>query len=685
MAAEMLTPTERYAAGALFGLAINQAQIHQSRPLCSMLHNQFHGGDDGGERIKDRISSSSDGSNSSDSVSDDPLLWINPNSGLLHPIFKFLEIDSSAWQGIEETANVSPASHHVGAVILVYDTAFDCDCDCEETEGSSSEKKDQELALAKGIDGMAASMVALIDSETKREKQREYHQERREKCSVPEMPETPSTSAEKQVIEVIQEKTANTVLDETSSHDPEYKFSEEPVEEERKLSYERKLTVLYELLSASLANMSDNSKKSMQRKGYDARHRVALRLLATWLDVKWVKVEAMETMIACSVMALAKEQELKQEEAKSEESPWAKWKRGGIIGAAAVTGGALMAITGGLAAPAIAAGFSALAPTLGTIIPIIGAGGFAAAASVAGSVAGSVAIAASFGAAGAGLTGTKMARRIGSIEEFEFKAVGNNHGQGRLAVGILVSGFVFDEDDFIMPWEGLANNLERYVLVWESQHLIAVSTAIQDWLTSRLAMQLMKQGAMMTVLSTLLTALAWPATLLAITDFIDSKWTIAVNRSDKAGKLLAEILLKGLQGNRPVTLVGYSLGARVIFKCLQYLSKTEQANLVERVVLLGAPIPIKDENWEAVRKIVAGRFVNVFSRNDWILGIAFRASLLSKGLAGIQEVDVPGIENVDATDIIEGHSSYLWATQQILDRLDLDTYFPVFSRASTQK
>jgi len=43
-------------------------------------------------------------------------------------------------------------------------------------------------------------------------------------------------------------------------------------------------------------------------------------------------------------------------------------------------------------------------------------------------------------------------------------------------------------------------------------------------------MQLMKQGAMMTVLSTLVTALAWPAVLLAATDFIDSKWTIAINR-----------------------------------------------------------------------------------------------------------------------------------------------------------
>lgn len=33
---------------------------------------------------------------------------------------------------------------------------------------------------------------------------------------------------------------------------------------------------------------------------------------------------------------------------------------------------------------------------------------------------------------------------------------------------------------------------------------------------------------------------------------------------------------------------------------------------------------------------------------------------------------------VDVTHLIEGHSSYLWATQQVLDQLELDTYFPVF-------
>lgn len=45
-----------------------------------------------------------------------------------------------------------------------------------------------------------------------------------------------------------------------------------------------------------------------------------------------------------------------------------------------------------------------------------------------------------------------------------------------------------------------------------------------------LAMELMTRGAMLTVLSSLLTALAWPAALFTATDLIDSKWAIAIDR-----------------------------------------------------------------------------------------------------------------------------------------------------------
>ncbi|MFS8010443.1 hypothetical protein Hanom_Chr14g01297141 [Helianthus anomalus] len=70
-----LTHTQRYAAAALFGLALNQAQIHQTLLLGSPYD----------QPTEDRVSSSS----SSDSVSEDPLLWVNESSGLLRPIFRF--------------------------------------------------------------------------------------------------------------------------------------------------------------------------------------------------------------------------------------------------------------------------------------------------------------------------------------------------------------------------------------------------------------------------------------------------------------------------------------------------------------------------------------------------------------------------------------------------------------------
>ncbi|KAM3285760.1 transmembrane and coiled-coil domain-containing protein 4 isoform X1 [Capsicum chacoense] len=655
MSSSTLTPMQRYAAGALFGLALHQAQIHQTCPL------GFPSDEDNNERISN--------SSSNDSVSDDPHLWVHQSSGLLRPVFKFLEIDEKAWSGLEETAGLSSPKHHVGAFLRSLSVS-------EEGADASSEAAEKELDLAKAIDAMASSMERASHDVSKKEKQREYEDKCREKLS---LADTQSRSEVENTtnIENYQEKSKKSSSIEQAHLESVSGFDKKPVEEASTLEYSRKVTVLYQLFSACLTQSPEESKNyTRRRRGYDARHRVALHLLATWFDIKWIKVEAIETTIACSAMAL-KEEELK-EQSRSPKSSWAKWKRRGIIGAAAVTGGTLLAVTGGLAAPAIAAGFGALVPTLGTLVPVVGASGFAAVAGAAGSVAGSVAVAASFGAAGAGLTGFKMARRTGDVDEFEFKALGENHNQGRLAVEVFISGLVFKEEDFVRPWEGQHDNFERYVLQWESKNLIAVSTAIQDWLTSRLAMELMKRGAMMTVLKTLLAALALPATLLAMTDFIDSKWAVAVDRSDKAGKLLAEVLQKGFQGHRPVTLVGFSLGARVIFKCLQILAESENnSGLVERVFLLGAPIAIKNMNWEAARKVVAGRFVNAYATNDWMLGIAFRASLLARGLAGIQPVDVPGIENVDVTELIDGHSSYLWATQRILDLLELDAYYPV--------
>ncbi|RLN18421.1 transmembrane and coiled-coil domain-containing protein 4-like [Panicum miliaceum] len=502
-------------------------------------------------------------------------LWTHESRGLLRPVLRFLEIDPKAWAGVEKTAASSDPKHHIGAFLR---KIFE---DEDDDEKARSERSDQELALAKAVDAMAMGL----------------------ECGIIES-----------AAEALKSASCSSDDDDSASS-------------ARGKDY-RKMAVLYMLLSACVAdvNMAEEGMGSPRvTKGYDARHRVALRLLATWLDVKWGKMEAVEIMVACSAMAAAKEEE-QSRESSSPRSRWENWKRGGIIGAAALTGGTLMAISGGLAAPAIAAGFTALVPALHTLVPIIGASGFAAIATAAGHTAGSVAVAASFGG--------------GSLN--------------RLAVGIGISGFAFTEEDYSKPWEGWKTNLERYVLQWESKHVFAISTAIQDWLASRVALELMREGAMQTVLSGIISAFAWPATLVSAADFIDSKWTVAIDRSDKAGKMLADVLLNGLQGSR----------------------WTE--GIVERVVLIGAPVSVQGEMWESARKMVAGRFVNVYSTNDWILGITFRASLLTQGLAGIQAVEVPGVENVDVTELVFGHSSYRSLLQEILGHLELNSYFPVF-------
>eukprot|EP00249_Psilotum_nudum_P016462 c25836_g1_i1 orf=296-2623(-) len=762
-----LNSVQRYASGALFALALHQAEIHRhSLTICSGSLSP----------------SAKEGQFSSVEYDDADIdSWTSSHSCLLHPVFRYLNIDSKAWNGLEQTAVSPNAKHHINAFLAILSERE------ENASTSTHSNLDADLAYAVKATPLTLKESSILDDREENDKSRpclshcqvaesdSLFSEPRSSENVPQnsatMGEGCSNSFHKsncgkdirRYENILWKEEENYPRDEGNCKEedsgnfslhgssvtphlssefarnfkdsvgadtslpasegqpllkenyfgtsvlevgverldverrPGGRDNENNVNTKRngklgdqmydiaiveggRVAQQKKVAVLYELMAGSVADIPvEEEGTSRLRRGYDARQRVALRLLATWLDVKWNQVAALELMVAYSAMAAQEDNETNEVDDEKQKNTWTKWKRGGLIGAAALTGGTLLAITGGLAAPAIAAGLSALAPTLGTILPIIGSSGFAAAAAAAGTTAGSVAVAASFGAAGAGLTGSKMARRTGGVDEFGFEGVGENHQQGHLAVGILVSGFINDPGDFTKPWKGKDGDLERYALRWETKNLIAISTAIQDWLTSNITRELMKQGAMLTVLNTLVAALTWPTALLSLTDFIDSKWTVAVDRSDKAGKLLAKVLLKGLQGNRPVTLIGFSLGARVIFKCLEKLAeKGENGGIIERVVLLGAPLPLETERWETVRKVVAGRFVNGYSTNDWILGVIYRTSLLSQGLAGIQAVNVPGIENIDLTDIIKGHSSYLSKVPEIVHAINIDNYYPIF-------
>lgn len=105
-------------------------------------------------------------------------------------------------------------------------------------------------------------------------------------------------------------------------------------------------------------------------------------------------------------------------------------------------------------------------------------------------------------------------------------------------------------------------------------------------------------------------ALAWPLWLTKLGYLIDNPWSNALDRSYSAGLILADILSKRQLGVRPITLIGFSLGARVIFYALVELARMGSFGVVQDVFLMGAPVSAKDSQWKEARSVVSGRFVN---------------------------------------------------------------------------
>lgn len=166
-----------------------------------------------------------------------------------------------------------------------------------------------------------------------------------------------------------------------------------------------------------------------------------------------------------------------------------------------------------------------------------------------------------------------------------------------------------------------------------------------------------------------------PAVLTKLSYLIDNPWSNALDRARQAGAVLADILLNRRLGVRPVSLIGYSLGARVIFFALLELAKQNAFGVVQEVYLFGATVTASIKVWRQVRGVVAGRFVNGFAMNDWILGYLFRATTGGlQTVAGLRPIEhVPDLENVNVTHILEGHMSYRTKMPKLLAHVGFKT------------
>ncbi|XP_039767988.1 transmembrane and coiled-coil domain-containing protein 4 isoform X4 [Ornithorhynchus anatinus] len=382
----------------------------------------------------------------------------------------------------------------------------------------------------------------------------------------------------------------------------------------------------------SLIIIQDLVAFSLKDGSYDARARVLIGHVTLLLRIPLEELEILEETLLESLKDKKEEESEMAEAARKKKEKQKRLKRYLLIGLATVGGGTVIggwkserkdrtglkkvpravreggerseetetdkSLTGGLAAPLVAAGAAT----------VIGSAGAAAL----GSVAGIAVMASLFGAAGAGLTGYKMKKRVGAIEEFEF-----------------------------LP-------------LTEGKHL-HITIAVTGWLCTG------KYG--------IVTALTWPASLLTISNVIDNPWGVCLHRSAEVGKHLAQILLSRQQGRRPVTLIGFSLGARVIYFCLQEMAQEKDCQgIIEDIVLLGAPVEGEAKHWEPFTKVVAGKIINGYCRGDWLLSFVYRTSSVQFNVAGLQPVDLNDrrMVNVDLSSVVSGHLDYMRQMDTIL-------------------
>lgn len=378
---------------------------------------------------------------------------------------------------------------------------------------------------------------------------------------------------------------------------------------------------------------------------YDARSRCLLVLVAAKLGIGELDVCKFERKVT-DVLQLdeSADQDWTEREIIETRRKKSRKRKYAYVGLATVGGGLVIGLSAGLLAPVVGAGFASVLTTIG----ISGTSGFLAGAG------GTAIITTASTAIGAHVGGKAMLRRAGHVKTFEFRPIFNNN---RVNVVITVSGWLTGKDDDVrLPFSTIDPVMGDILTVsWEPEMMRSLGQTINILATEALTMGV-QQLLAATIMTTLMGALQAPMWLSKLSYLVDNPWSVSLDRAWAAGVILADTLMKHNLGSRPATLVGYSLGARVIYSCLVELAKRKAFGLVQDVFLFGTPVFYNKKQFTLARSVVAGRFLNGYSRKDWILAFLFPAAKRYGSVIGLDPV--PSVENLDVSEHVDGHMSY---------------------------
>ena len=229
-----------------------------------------------------------------------------------------------------------------------------------------------------------------------------------------------------------------------------------------------------------------------------------------------------------------------------------------------------------------------------------------------------------------------------------------------LSATVVISGWSSENDDLNEEWKGLKPSGAAYGLVWEAGTLFSSAVkAIEAGVTAAVPGLAVKAG----VVAVVSAGLAGAGSCLY--DFVTG-----CQKAAFTGKELARHLQEHVFGFVPISLIGFSMGCRVIYYCLKELSKALPQCYIQDVILLGGAVKNDPMLWDRLLKCVAGRAVNVYSNQDGMLKKLYIIPMILKPPPiGIGPVLCMRMENFDASEYITGHQDHRKHLTETLARI----------------
>ncbi len=137
-------------------------------------------------------------------------------------------------------------------------------------------------------------------------------------------------------------------------------------------------------------------------------------------------------------------------------------------------------------------------------------------------------------------------------------------------------------------------------------------------------------------------------------------WEAHKAKAKKVGLDYAYPLLSSLP-EKQITLMGFSLGARVAYYIMRGWPQTSDRHLKDVILLSGAVRRQADKNWSLHIENITGKLVNIYNEDDLVLAYLFKVLSLNRSPCGIKPIKEfhPRIENLNASHLIgSGEHSY---------------------------